>query len=90
MSDRTLCYLASGRPAVVQHTGPSNYLPHGEGMLRFTSIEEAADALERVNADYQSHCRTAREIAETHFDSKKVLEEILNTTLTLNSRGGHR
>ncbi len=90
ISDRTICYLASGKPAVVQHTGPSNYLPHGEGMLRFTSIEEAADALERVNADYQSHCRTAREIAETHFDSKKVLEEILNTTLTLNSRGGHR
>jgi hypothetical protein len=90
ISDRTICYLASGKPAVIQHTGPSSYLPDGEGMLRFTSVEEAVDALERVDADYERHCRSAREIAETHFDSNKVLAEILNTTLTLNAPGGHR
>jgi hypothetical protein len=42
ISDRTLCCLASGKPAVVQHTGPSRFLPHGEGMFRFVSLDEAA------------------------------------------------
>src|SRR5204863_7510649 len=61
VSDRTLCYLASGKPAVVQHTGPSAYLPNEEGLFRFMTLEEAIGALETVNADYQRHCRAARE-----------------------------
>ena len=81
VSDRTLCYLASGKPVVVQHTGPSAYLPNGEGMFRFTSLDEAAAALDAINRDYERHCRAARELAETHFDSKHVLEGVLNTTL---------
>ena len=86
ISDRTLCYLASGRPAVVQHTGPSAYLPNGEGLFRFRTLEEAAAALETVNADYDRHCRAAREIAETHFDAKQVVARILNETLGSRSR----
>ncbi len=81
VSDRTLCYLASGKPVVVQHTGPSSYLPNGEGMFRFTSLDEAAAALDAINRDYGRHCRAARELAEKHFDSKHVLEGVLNTTL---------
>ena len=81
ISDRTLCYLASGKPAVVQHTGPSTFLPSGEGLFRFTTVEEAAAALEAVNADYQRQCRAAREIARTWFDARRVLEHILNATL---------
>ena len=81
ISDRTLCYLASGKPAVVQHTGPSSVLPHGEGMFRFTSLDEAAQALATINADYARHCRAAREIAEAQFDSKRVLETVLNAAL---------
>jgi hypothetical protein len=81
ISDRTLCYLASGRPAVVQHTGPSAYLPNGEGLFRFRTLEEAAAALETVNADYDRHRRAAREIAETHFDAEQVVARILNETL---------
>ena len=81
VSDRTLCYLASGKPAVVQYTGPSAYLPNGEGMFRFTSLDEAAGALDAINRDYERHCRAARELVETHFDSKHVLEGVLNTTL---------
>jgi hypothetical protein len=79
VSDRTLCYLASGKPAVVQHTGPSSYLPSGEGMFRFSTVEEAAEALTAVNADYERHCRAASEIAETFFDAPSVLSELLNT-----------
>jgi len=81
VSDRTLCYLASGKPVVVQHTGPSSYLPNGEGMFRFTSLDEAAAAIEAINRDYERHCRAARDLAETQFDASRVLEGILNTTL---------
>ena len=81
VSDRTLCYLASGKPVVVQHTGPSSYLPNGEGMFRFTSLDDAAVALDAINRDYERHCRAARDLAETQFDSNRVLESILNTTL---------
>jgi hypothetical protein len=82
ISDRTVCYLASGKPAVVQHTGPSSYLPSGEGMFRFTSLHDAAEALEEINAHYERHCRSARDIAETYFDSKQVLETALNAALS--------
>jgi hypothetical protein len=81
VSDRTLCYLASGKPVVVQHTGPSSILPKGEGMFRFSTIEEAVGAFDAINADYERHCRAAREIAEAHFDSKQVVERILNLAL---------
>src|SRR5439155_3636150 len=64
VSDRTLCYLASGKPVVVQHTAASRYLPNGAGMFRFTTIEEAAEAFEAINADYERHCRAARAIVE--------------------------
>ena len=77
VSDRTLCYLASGRPVVVQDTGPSALLPNGEGMFRFSTPEEAAAALEAMNTDYARHCRAARELAESVFDSAKVAARIL-------------
>jgi len=77
VSDRTLCYLASGRPVVVQDTGPSALLPNGEGMFRFSTPEQAAAALEAMNTDYERHCRAARELAESVFDSAKVAARIL-------------
>ena len=90
ISDRTLCYLASGKPAVVQHTGPSEYLPDGEGLFRFTTVEEAAAALDAVNADYRRHCRAAREIAEAYFDAEQVVTRILNATLASTPRPAER
>jgi hypothetical protein len=80
ISDRTLCYLASGKPVVVQHTGPSSYLPNGEGMFRFSTLSEAVDALATINANYEKHCRAAREIAET-YEAKPILECLLNSAL---------
>lgn len=79
VSDRTLCYLSSGKPAVVQHTGPHTPLPDaGDGVFRFSSLEEAADALAAIEADYKRHSQAARAIAETCFDSQAVLSEVLN------------
>jgi hypothetical protein len=81
ISDRTLCYLASGKPAVVQHTGPSRFLPDSEGLFRFRNLEEAADALSAVESDYERHCRSARELAEEHFDARKVVGSVLERAL---------
>ena len=81
ISDRTICYLASGKPAVVQNTGPSTFLPNHEGLFRFATPQEAAEAFERINADYESNCRAARRIAETFFDSRLVLKSILGHAL---------
>jgi hypothetical protein len=82
ISDRTLCYLASAKPAVVQHTGPSRFLPDSEGLFRFRNLEEATRALCAVESDYERHCRLARELAEEHFDAQKVVGRVLERALT--------
>ena len=81
VSDRTLCYLASGKPVVVQHTGPSSRLPDGEGMFRFSTLKEAARAFSAINNDYEKHCRAARQIAEALFNAKQVAGQILSDAL---------
>jgi glycosyltransferase involved in cell wall biosynthesis len=81
VSDRSLCYLASGKPIVVEHTGPSSYLPEGRGLFRFRTIAEAVAALEAINADYEAHCRYARELAEEHFDAQAITRGILERAL---------
>jgi hypothetical protein len=81
ISDRSLCYLASGKPIVVQDTGPSAFLPHGTGLFRVSIPEQAAEAFARINADYRRHCIAAREIAETYFDARRVVAGILETSL---------
>src|SRR5262249_5004444 len=62
-SDRTECYLASGRPAIVQDTGWSAHLPHGEGLLAFSTPEEAASGIDRINTEYKRQATRASEIA---------------------------
>jgi hypothetical protein len=86
VSDRTLCYLASGKPAVVQDTGPSMILPNGEGLFRFTTAGQAAQAFDAINADYERHCRAARSLAETHFDAKHITAKILSHALKATER----
>jgi hypothetical protein len=77
MSDRTLCYLASGRPAVVQHTGPSELVPDDEGILRFQTPAEAVRALHHVTVDYDRHANAARQLAIDVFDAKAVVTRVL-------------
>jgi len=81
VSDRSLCYLATGKPVVTQDTGANPYLPWGDGILRFATPDEAAEALATINADYERHCRSAREIAEAYFDARQIAERILNVAL---------
>jgi hypothetical protein len=91
-SCRSACYLASGRPVVVQDTGFGAVLPLGEGILPFSDIEEAAIAIRDVEAKYERHARAARAIAEEYFDSGRVLsrliEDALSATRSSESRHG--
>jgi hypothetical protein len=81
ISDRSVCYLASGKPVVVQHTGPSCYLPDGDGMFRYRTTVEAARALKAVNEDYERHSRLARRLAEEQFDARAVVRGMLEAAL---------
>jgi glycosyltransferase involved in cell wall biosynthesis len=76
-SDRTACYLAAGRPAVVQDTGFGSVLPVGEGLFAFDTIDEAAAAIEAIDSDYERHARAAAELAREHFDAEVVLGRML-------------
>lgn len=76
-SCRTACYLAAGCPAVVQETGWSDYLPSGEGVLAFRTLEEAADALNRVESNREFHSAAAKRFAREHFEAAKVCNDLL-------------
>jgi len=76
-SDRTECYLAAGRPALVQDTGWSAHLPSGTGLVGFSTRDEAIEGLERLDSDYALHARRAREIACECFDASHVLPSFL-------------
>ncbi len=81
VSDRSLCYLAMGKPVVVQYTGPSRILPDAEGMLRFHDLDTAASAIEAVEADYTRHARAARALAGEYFDARVVTRRVLERAL---------
>jgi len=76
-SCRTACYLALGRPAVVQETGWSDTIPAGDGLLAFSTLEEAVDAIADINDHYEEHQRAARALAEQYFEAKKVCADLL-------------
>jgi hypothetical protein len=76
-SDRSVCYLASGRPVIAQETGFSRHLPTGEGLFAFTNSDDVVQATEAVRADYRKQAVKARSLAEEYFDSAKVLPKLL-------------
>jgi hypothetical protein len=78
-SDRTVRYLASGKPALVQDTGFSGTYPTGRGLVAFRTLDEAARGAEFIMRDYEAHARAARAIAEEWFDSDIVLSGLLRT-----------
>ena len=81
IGDRTICYLASGKPAIIQNTGPSRFLPDWEGVFRFSCREEAIRALSEAEANYEFHGRAARKLAEEYFDAKKIACGVLERAL---------
>jgi hypothetical protein len=76
-SDRSACYLASGKPVLAQDTGFTDNYPVGNGLLSFSDLDEAVAGIAEIRSDWESHSRVARTIAEEYFDSRKVLGALL-------------
>lgn len=77
VSDRSVYYLASGRPVLMRDTSIRNLYPTGEGLLTFSTLEEAAAGVQAINGDYARHAIAARRIAVEYFDSDRVLSRLL-------------
>jgi hypothetical protein len=80
-SDRSACYLASGRPVVAQRTGWEHVLQEGDGLLGFDDADEAADALAALRAEPERHAAGARAIAQERLDARRVLPALLEHAL---------
>ena len=80
-SDRSACYLASGRPVLAQDTGFGRRLPTGSGLLPFSDSDDVVAGLEELEADYERHRVAARQIAEENLRSDQVLETLLGRLL---------
>ena len=76
-SDRSACYLAAGRPVIMQDTGIDAYVPTGTGLLTFTDIDSAAEAINQVESDYPRHATAATAFAREFLDSDLVLSRLV-------------
>jgi hypothetical protein len=76
-SDRTECYLACGRPALVQETGWTSHLPSGDGLLAFSTPDEALAGIDAINSRYAHHAAAALDVARAHFDAARVLPRLI-------------
>jgi hypothetical protein len=81
-SDRSACYLASGRPVIAQDTGLGRRLPTGKGLFTFTDVPDVVTAIEQLNEDYASHRSAARAIAEEYLDSDRVLNSVVDRVMS--------
>jgi len=77
-SDRSACYLAAGRPVIIQETGFTKIYGGKAGLLSFRSLSEIVDAVKIINADYAKHSRAARALARKFFEAENVLKSILD------------
>jgi hypothetical protein len=89
-SDRSACYLASGRPVVAQDTGFGDALPTGTGLLAYADVDGAATAVEAVEGDLEAHRRAARELAVEHLDAARVLPALLERLAVPETSGAPR
>jgi hypothetical protein len=81
-SDRSVCYLASGRPVLIEDTGLADWLPVGEGVVTFSDLSEAGKGVERINRDYDKHREAARDLATRFFSTERVLPRFLEAALS--------
>jgi hypothetical protein len=77
-SDRSACYLASGRPVIAQDTGFDRRLPTGDGLFAFDDADDVVRIVNELNGDYRHHRQAARRVAEEHLDSDHVLGQLLD------------
>jgi hypothetical protein len=82
VSDRSVCYLASGRPVAIESTGVQATIPTGLGLVTFDDLDSAVAAIHAIDEDYEKHCRAARRLAEEYFATDKVLPQLLKDALS--------
>jgi len=80
-SDRSVCYLASGRPVLMQDTGLADWLPVGKGVVPFTDPDSALAGIVAVNQGYEEHRRAARHLATEVFSASKVLPLLIEQAM---------
>lgn len=88
-SDRTQCYLASSRPALVRDTGFSSTIPTGDGLLTFSDADSVVAGMDELERDYDHHARAARELAAEHFDAETVVADLLERASVRTPVAGH-
>jgi hypothetical protein len=76
-SDRSVCYLAAGRPVVTMRTGFGKFYPVGRGLFEFDDHAEALAGIDAIAADYPRHSRAARELAREYFGAERVIGDML-------------
>jgi hypothetical protein len=80
-SDRSVCYLASGKPVLLQDTALSGQLAAGEGIVPFRDLQEAIAGVESINSRYDFHASAARRLAEELFDGRKIVQRLLEDAM---------
>ena len=86
-SCRSACYLAVGRPVVVEDTGFGDVIPTGLGVVAFSSMDEAAAAISDVEANYARHAEAAHDLAAAYFDSDRVLTQLIEQAMATDGDG---
>jgi hypothetical protein len=81
-SDRSVCYLASGRPVLIEDTGLGGWLPTGGGVVTFDGVDGALAGVDQINTGYERHRRAARQLAETVFSTERVLPAFLDAGMS--------
>jgi hypothetical protein len=76
-SDRSVCYLAAGRPVITQETGFSKFLPSGKGLFGFRTMDDILGAVDAIESDYEGNCRAARDLAIEYLAAEKVVGSIM-------------
>ena len=78
-SDRSVCYLAAGRPVIMQDTGFGKFVPTGEGLFAFAGEDDVVAAIDAVRSDFRRHSAAAAEIAREYFSGDRLMAGILRT-----------
>jgi hypothetical protein len=76
-SDRSVCYLAAGRPVITQDTGFGKFVPTGEGLFAFSTLDDVQRAIDAIESQYARHCRAARDLAREYFGAEQVLQSVM-------------
>jgi hypothetical protein len=78
-SDRTVCYLAAGRPVVVQDTAFQSPVDRPQrGLHFFQCFEEALESVRAIATDYDVESKAASVVAREVFEAERVLGFVMS------------